>query len=423
MSTADQAAPPPSARAVGGDRVLVLNAGSSSLKYQLLQADSGTTEASGLIERIGETDAQASARHTAGAHTHEASVTAPDHDAAMRVMLDSFATHGPALAPGDLDAIGHRIVHGGDRFSSPVLIDDAVLDAVADLAPLAPLHNPANLAGIRAAQRAFPGVAQVGVFDTAFHQTLPPHAFTYAVPRTWREQHRVRRYGFHGTSHAFVSRRTATLLGRSPADANVIVLHLGNGASAAAVQGGRCIDTSMGLTPLEGLVMGTRPGDLDPALAFYLSTQGVSIEDFDRALNKSSGLLGLTGSNDFRAVLAALDAGDADARLALDVVSYRIAKYVGAYAVALGRLDALAFTAGIGEHSPRLRAEVCDRLGLLGIRLDLARNDAGAAERVISSDDSLVPVWVVPTAEELEIARQTMAVLRRLRGLRGGDGR
>ncbi|HOA58268.1 MAG TPA: acetate kinase [Dermatophilaceae bacterium] len=392
--------------------VLVLNAGSSSLKYQLLDADSGTVSASGVVERIGEPDAKAVARHTVSGEATTRDVDAPDHHAAMRVVLDAFATDGPPLRPQDLYAVGHRVVHGGDLFRSPAVVDDAVIDAIQDLVPLAPLHNPGNLAGIRAARAAFPTTPQVAVFDTAFHQTLPPHAFTYAVPREWRERHRVRRYGFHGTSHAFVSRRLATLLGRDVSETNVVVLHLGNGASAAAVAGGACIDTSMGLSPLEGLVMGTRPGDLDPALPSHLAREGVPIEDYDRALNAGSGLRGLTGTNDFREVERLIEAGDPDAALALDIVTYRIAKYVGSYAVALGRLDGIAFTAGIGEHSPRLRAEVLARLGMLGIRVDPDRNSGGPAERVVTSDDSAVPAWVVPTNEELEIARQTLAVLR-----------
>ncbi|HRW17247.1 MAG TPA: acetate kinase [Dermatophilaceae bacterium] len=390
--------------------VLVVNAGSSSLKYQLVDPGNGAVHAVGLIERIGEAGTKAAARHTvSGAGAVERAVDAPDHESAMRVVLDFFDTLGPAL--DDVVAVGHRVVHGGERFSAPALVTDEVLDAIADLVPLAPLHNPGNLAGIRAAQAALPGVPQVAVFDTAFHQTLPPHAFTYAVPREWREQHRVRRYGFHGTSHQYVSRRVAALLDRPLEQVNTIVLHLGNGASAAAVQGGRSIDTSMGLTPLEGLVMGTRPGDLDPALAFHMSREGVSIEDYDRALNKGSGLLGLTGTNDFREVMAQVDAGVPEAALALRIVAYRLAKYVGAYAVAVGRLDAIAFTAGIGEHSPRLRAEVVGQLGILGARIDLSRNETGSGERVVSTDDSAVSVLVVPTDEELEIARQTLAVL------------
>lgn len=397
---------------MSGSHVLVVNAGSSSLKYQLLQPDSGSAAASGLIERIGESQTMAVARHTGSGQTHTQAVDCPDHAAALQLVLDAFAGHGPDLGAVGLRAVGHRVVHGGDRFRAPVVIDDTVLAAIEQLVPLAPLHNPGNLAGIRAARRAFPSVAHVAVFDTAFHQSLPDYAYTYAVPKDWRERHQVRRYGFHGTSHAYVSRRAAQLLGRSESDTNVVVLHLGNGASAAAVQGGRSIDTSMGLTPLEGLVMGTRPGDLDPALAFHMTRRGLSIQEYDQALNTASGLKGMTGTNDFREVTVRLDAGDPDARLAVDVVTYRLAKYVGAYAVALGRLDGIVFTAGIGEHSAVLRAGVCRRLGLLGVRIDPHRNESGTGERFVSADDSAIAVLVVPTNEELEIARQAVAALR-----------
>ncbi len=400
--------------------VLVVNAGSSSLKYQVVDPDSGQVAAHGLIERIGErigqtgtgADPAARARHTVGQDSWEQSVAAPDHASAIQLLLDTLTRHAPGLTQESIRAVGHRVVHGGDRFSAPTILDDEVIAAIEALVPLAPLHNPGNLAGIRAARRAFPRAPHVAVFDTAFHQSLPAHAYTYAVPPAWREQHHVRRYGFHGTSHAYVGRRVAALLGRPVSEVNTVVLHLGNGASATAVQGGRSIDTSMGLTPLEGLVMGTRPGDLDPALAFFMSRQGVSVTDYDRALNSASGLLGLTGSSDFREITDRYLAQDPQARLAVDVVAYRLAKYVGAYAVALGRLDAIAFTAGIGEHSALLRQAVVERLGLLGLRLDRDRNETGSGERIVSADDSASPVLVVPTNEELEIARQTLGVLR-----------
>lgn len=391
--------------------VLVVNAGSSSLKYQLVDPDSGRVAAHGLLERIGEPGAAARTRHTVGGNSWQRIDSIPDHASAMHLLLAQFADHGPPVVEAGLRAVGHRVVHGGDRFSAPTRVDDEVVEAIEALVPLAPLHNPGNLAGIQAARLAFPHATHVAVFDTAFHQSLPAAAYTYAVPRAWREEHHVRRYGFHGTSHAYVSRRVAEVLGRPLPEVNSVVLHLGNGASATAVQGGRSIDTSMGLTPLEGLVMGTRPGDLDPALAFFMSRHGVSVEAYDRALNTASGLLGLTGTNDFREIAARHAAGDPEATLAVDVVSYRLAKYVGAYAVALGRLDALAFTAGIGEHSPLLRAAAVDRLGVLGLTLDHQRNETGSGERIISGADSRAPVLVVPTNEELEIARQAVAVL------------
>ena len=283
------------------------------------------------------------------------------------------------------------MVHGGRRFTEPVLVSDEVVAALRTLAPLAPLHNPANVEGIVRAQVAFPGIPHVAVFDTGFHRTLPPEAYTYAVPPAWRDEHHVRRYGFHGSSYAWVARRTAALLGRDPADVRMVVLHLGNGASACAVDGGRSVETSMGLSPVEGLVMGTRSGDVDPALAGYLSrVAGLSAEDYDRALNRESGLLGLAGVSDFRTLEERRSAGDADAALAFDVTVHRLRKYVGAYAAVLGRLDALAFTGGIGERSPALRAAVVDGLGVLGLRLDPAANadGGGPAERLVSAPDS-----------------------------------
>jgi acetate kinase len=395
----------------GGARtVLVINAGSSSLKYQLIDTDSKVTLASGLIERIGE--AASPARHVAGDADHRRTASCPDHVAAFALLLESFEEHGPALSEVGLFAIGHRVVHGGAQFTSSVLITDEVVDEVRRLIPLAPLHNPGNLEGIEVARRVFGHLPQVAVFDTAFHQTMPPAAYTYAVPEEWREQHRIRRYGFHGTSHAYVSRRAAALLGRAPEDVNVIVLHLGNGVSLTAVEGGRSVETSMGVSPLEGLVMGTRSGDVDPALGAHLArTIGMTTEEYDHALNRQSGLVGLTGSGDFRELVAGLEAGDPRATLAFDVVVHRLVKYVGAYAAVLGRVDALAFTAGIGEHSPQLRAAVLERLGILGVELDADANADASGEALITTASSRVAAYVVPTAEELEIANQTAEVV------------
>ena len=389
----------------GTRRVLVVNAGSSSLKYQLVDPDTGVSDATGLVERIGLPAGRV--RHTcpSGTHTHE--TTVPDHVRAMELLRAAFAEHGPDLAEVELVAVGHRVVHGGADFSEPTVVTPAVLDAVRRLIPLAPLHNPGNLQGIEVARQVFPDVPQVAVFDTAFHQSMPPEASTYAVPRSWREQYRVRRYGFHGTSHAYVSRRVADLVGRPVEELATIVLHLGNGASATAVDGGRSVDTSMGLTPLEGLVMGTRPGDVDPGLPRHLAeVAGLAVEDYDRALSKESGLLGLTGSADMRDVARRMEEGDPDARLAFDVVVHRLLHYVGAYAAVLGRLDVIAFTAGIGEHSPLVRAAVVERLAGFGLRLDEAANEAAHTEALISTPESSVAVWVVPTNEEYEIARQ-----------------
>ncbi len=390
--------------------VLVINAGSSSLKYDLIDVGSAESLASGLVERIGEQTSLA--RHSVGGEDHRQEASLADHGAAFELVLAAFGEHGPDLAEVELLAVGHRVVHGGADFSEPTRIDDAVEATIERLIPLAPLHNPANLEGIRVARARFPDVPQVAVFDTAFHQTLPPHAYTYAVKRDWREGHRVRRYGFHGTSHSYVSRRAAELLGLAVEDANVIVLHLGNGASATAVAGGRSVDTSMGLSPLEGLVMGTRPGDLDPSLPAHLSRAGVSLEEYDHALNKESGVKGLAGTNDFREVEERAEAGDRDASLALDVVAHRLRKYIGAYAAVLGRVDAVAFTAGIGEHSPPVRAAALEGLTeLFGIELDEAANAAATSgEHRISTASSRVAVLVVPTEEELEIAREAAAV-------------
>jgi acetate kinase len=394
------------------DFVLVINAGSSSLKYSLVDGGSGESLAGGVVERIGE--AKGSLKHTGpnGETTKEKEVAT--HEDALRAVLDLFASEGPSLDDIELAAVGHRVVHGGQRFADPVLIDDELIKKVGDLVPLAPLHNPANLEGMEVALRLFPELPQVAVFDTAFHQTLPDYAYTYAVPQSWRDEHRVRRYGFHGTSHAFVSRAAAALLGREPDEVNLIVLHLGNGASATAVRAGRSVDTSMGMTPLEGLVMGTRSGDIDPALHAHLHRQvGWSLDEIDNVLNRESGLKGLAGQNDFRELEQMLEAGDAGARLAFEVYCYRIRKYVGGYYAALGTLDGIVFTAGVGQHSHRMRARVLDGLEALGIRLDPSRNEADSKEaRVVSAEDSPVAVLVVPTNEEWEIARQALALIR-----------
>jgi acetate kinase len=391
-------------------RVLVVNTGSSSIKYQLFEMDGQKVLASGLVERIGEAGSRLTHRPGDGEPLVIEDRVA-DHSEGFERVFQAFDTAGEPI--GDLTGIGHRVVHGGDRLTAPTLIDDAAIAAIADQAPLAPLHNPSNLLGIRIAMASFPKTPQVAVFDTAFHQTMPPRAWRYALPRDLAAELRIRRYGFHGTSHAHVSRKAAEHLGRPAAELNLITLHLGNGASAAAVAGGRCIDTSMGLTPLEGLVMGTRSGDLDPAVVFYLHREAeLSVDDVDDLLNKRSGMLGLAGANDMREVERRAAGGDQAAAEALDVYCYRIRKYVGAYAAALGRLDALVFTAGIGENSDGVRAGVCQGLEGLGITLNPHRNRARTTRpRTISPDDAPVAVLVVPTNEELEIAEQTLAVV------------
>ncbi|WP_213450382.1 acetate/propionate family kinase [Rhizomonospora bruguierae] len=364
--------------------VLVLNCGSSSLKYRLF--DGADTLAHGLVERIGEPGGDAA-----------------DHGAALGSVLSTLDLTG-------LAAVGHRVVHGGPDFSAPAVVDDAVVDAVRRLIPLAPLHNPANLAGIEVARRLLPNVPQVAVFDTAFHATMPEATATYAIDVEVARRLRVRKYGFHGTSHAYVSRCAATLLGRPPAEVNVITLHLGNGASACAVHGGRSIATTMGMTPLPGLVMGTRSGDIDPAVVFHLHrVGGMSIDEIDNLLNRDGGLRGLAGENDMRAVLRRRSEGDAAATLAFDVYCTRIKQYVGAYLALLGRLDAIAFTAGVGENAPVVRAAALAGLAGLGIAVDPDRN--ARAEPVISPPGSPVTVCVIPTDEEFEIAEQTRHAL------------
>lgn len=390
-------------------RVLVVNAGSSSVKYQLLDVHSAAVLASGLIEQIGEREGRA--RHTTGGADFSATRPIPDHAAAFALLAAAFADHGPDLETDPPVAVGHRVVHGGTRFQAATVIDDDVLATLHDLTPLAPLHNPANITGIRAAMASFPGVPHVAVFDTAFHRTLPPAAYTYAVPPDWRETYHVRRYGFHGTSHQYVSHRLAAILGRT--DVAVVVLHLGNGCSACAVLDGASVETSMGLTPLEGLVMGTRSGDVDPAIPFHLArTAGLTIDELDAALNKASGLKALAGENDFRTVAARAAAGEPDATAAIDVVVHRLVKYIGAYAAVMGRLDALVFTGGIGEHSAALRAAVLSRLTVFGVELDRAANDHPRGETRVTTDGSGVAAYVIPTNEELQIAREAMALLR-----------
>lgn len=409
--------------------VLVVNSGSSSFKYQLIDVETERTLASGLVERIG--DAMGAAEHrafTVGEAATAAGATEdtppieerwlieraiPDHTAGFRVMLDAFAEHGPSLEESAPIAVGHRVVHGGKRFFEPTIVTDLVKINIEDISELAPLHNPANLQGITAAQAAFPDVPHVAVFDTAFHQTIPAAAYTYAIDAELAAKHRVRRYGFHGTSHKFVSEAAAAYLDRPLGELKQIVFHLGNGASACAIDGGRSVDTSMGMTPLEGLVMGTRSGDIDPAVLFHLHRKaGLGFDELDTLLNRRSGLLGLSGTGDMRDVTDAAAEGDEAAQLALDVTIHRLRHYLGAYLAVLGGLDVVVFTAGVGENAPLIRAGAVQGLEGLGIILDEERNATRAPGiRVISTDDSPVTVLVVPTNEELEIARQTVAAL------------
>jgi acetate kinase len=367
-------------------RVLVVNCGSSSVKYQLF--DGSDTVAKGLIERVGESGGQA-----------------PDHPAALRRIMDEVDLSG-------LAAVGHRVVHGGTAFDRATIVDDEVVATIEQLVPLAPLHNPAALTGITVARKLLPGVPQVAVFDTAFHATIPAAGITYAIDTSLAQRWGIRRYGMHGTSHAYVARQTAELLGVTPAAANVITLHLGNGASACAVEGGRSVATSMGMAPQEGLVMGTRSGDLDPTVIFHLHrVAGLPIEEIETSLTRYAGLLGMTGDNDMRAVQQRRADGDPAATLAFDVYCRRIKEYVGAYLAVLGRVDAITFTAGVGENAPAVRAAALGGLTALGIAVDPERNEANA--RIISPDDSPIRVCVIPTDEELEIATQSRAALAR----------
>ncbi|MEJ7901782.1 MAG: acetate kinase [Thermomicrobiales bacterium] len=391
--------------------VLVVNAGSSSLKYQILDMVDESVLGGGLVERIGGDVGVATHTGPLGTSRLEAGITS--HTAGFDAVLEACAEHGPDLEATPPHAVGHRVVQGGARFRGPVLIDDAVEAAIEELSPLAPLHNPPNLLGIRAARTVFPGVPQVAVFDTAFHQTMPPEAYTYAIDSALAETHGIRRYGFHGTSHKYVSEQAAAFLGQPLDQVNTIVLHIGNGVSACAVRGGVSIDTSMGMTPLEGLVMGTRSGDLDPAILIHLHRQGgLDIDALDELLNRRSGLLGLSGSSDMRDVEAGAAQENIRASLALATYCYRLRHYVGAYYAQLGRVDAIAFTAGVGENSARVRAQTLAGLERLGIAIDAQRNgESGDGIRTISADGPAVKVLIVPTNEELEIARQTLAAI------------
>jgi acetate kinase len=368
--------------------ILVLNSGSSSLKYRLVDLDAAAASSpGGLVEKIGEADGVA------------------DHGAALRTAAAELDLENVPLR-----AVGHRVVHGGTRFRAPMVIDDDVVAAIESLIPLAPLHNPANLAGIEVARAMRPDVPHVAVFDTAFHATLPDAAATYALDHRVADEHNIRRYGFHGTSHRYVAHRAAALLGRPISELNIIVLHLGNGASATAVHSGRSVDTSMGFTPTEGLVMGTRTGDLDPGILAYLARKGYDADRIDQLVQRRGGLAGLCGDNDMRAVLARRDNGDAAAALAFDVYCHRIRKYIGAYHAVLGRLDAIVFTAGVGENSAPVRMTSLDGLAGWGIEVDAARNE-GRGLRVISPERARVAVCVVPTDEERAIAEETEQLL------------
>lgn len=400
-------------------KILVLNSGSSSLKFQLFDLPDLSVIASGLIEQIG--SEHSSVRLTffdsAGAgHVIKKNMVVAEHGQAIAIMSELLRESGAMINVRELAGIGHRVVHGGESFHEPSLIDEKVIEAIEELVPLAPLHNPANLTGIRVAMEHASIVPQVAVFDTAFHQSIPEHGYLYALPYTLYEQYKVRRYGFHGTSHGYVARLAAEYLKMPLTELNIISLHLGNGASAAAIQGGQCIDTSMGLTPLEGLVMGTRSGDLDPAILFYLAREtGMTIDELDDMLNTQSGLKGICGENDMRTITDLAEQGNPQARLALAMFCYRLKKYIGAYIAALGGVDCLVFTGGIGENSAIVRKMSCQGLERLGIGLDLGKNEfRQEGILAVQGADSPVKILVVPTDEELEIATQTLQVLQNL---------
>ncbi|MFF0544711.1 acetate kinase [Nocardia thailandica] len=393
------------------DVVLVLNCGSSSLKYQLLHAESARVLASGLVERIGEPEGRVV--FEAGEHTVEHTGPIPDHRAGLRAAFDLVRANGLDPATLGIAAVGHRVVHGGEVFYRPTLVTDDVLRTISDLSVLAPLHNPANVIGIESAEQLLPGVPQVAVFDTAFFHGLPAAARTYALDAKVAAAHGIRKYGFHGTSHEYVSGRVAEFLGRDPNTLNQIVFHLGNGASASAIRGGTPIDTSMGLTPLEGLVMGTRPGDIDPGIVPHLvRVAGLDPDDVETLLNRNSGLKGLSGVNDFRELGRLIGDGDAAAKLAYDVYIHRLRRYLGAYMIELGGVDTITFTAGVGENSVEVRADALAGLERFGIAVDPARNAVRAREpRVISPEGAEVTVLVVPTNEELAIARAAFGLV------------
>ena len=395
-------------------KVLVINCGSSSLKYQLIDAQTEKALAVGLCERIG---IDGRLNHTpAGGEKVVINKDMPDHEVAVQMVLDELTDekYGVISDLKEIDAIGHRVVHGGEKFASSVVINDEVMAAIEECNPLAPLHNPANLIGIRACQAIMPGVPNVAGVDTAFQQTMGPTAFMYGLPYECYEKYKVRRYGFHGTSHSFVSKRAIALAGLDPENSKVIVCHLGNGASVSAVKNGKSVDTSMGLTPLEGLVMGTRSGDIDPAIIEYLAhAMNKSLEEVMKILNKESGVYGLSGvSSDFRDLEKAADEGNKKAQLAQDVFGYRVAKYIGAYTAAMNGVDAIAFTAGLGENNGIMREYVCSFLGYLGVEIDKEKNSVRGEETIVSTPNSKVKVLVVPTNEELAIARETMELVK-----------
>lgn len=397
-------------------KVLVINCGSSSLKFQLIDSDSEAVLAKGLCERIG-IEGSLLAYTPAGGEKEITESPMPDHNKAVSMVLDALCNDktGVVKALSEIDAVGHRVVHGGEKFSASCLIDEGVKEAIRACSDLAPLHNPANLIGIDACEKLMPGVPQVAVFDTAFHQTMPEKAYMYGLPYEYYTKYGVRRYGFHGTSHSFVSKRCAEILNKDVKDLKIIVAHLGNGASISAVKNGECVDTSMGLTPLEGIIMGTRSGDIDPAIVEYIANkENLSLAEVMNVLNKKSGVLGLSGgvSSDFRDLEAGVKSGDSNCIRAMETYCLKVAKYIGAYAASMNGVDAICFTAGVGENGPMVREKVCAYLGFMGVELDPEANLVRGDEKIISTTTSKVTVLNVPTNEELAIARDTVALTK-----------
>ena len=396
----------------GGTTILVLNCGSSSLKYEVFRMPGRESLGKGLVERIGE--AGSFLQQTSPKGTIRVEESMPDHGCAMtrlaRALVDPAS--GILADMGEIEAVGHRVVHGGEQFSSSVVIDDQVMKAIEANIELAPLHNPANLTGIREAMKLLPGKPNIAVFDTSFHQTMPPAAYLYGLPRELYDKYKIRRYGFHGTSHRYVAARALQLMKRDAENTNLITCHLGNGASITAIENGRSIDTSMGFTPLEGLVMGTRCGDIDPAILGFLEERGYSAKDLSSLVNKKSGLLGLSRiSNDLRDLEGAVDLGNMDAVEALEVYAHRVRKYIGAYSAELFKVDGLVFTGGIGQHGVRMRERICHRLENIGIVMDYAKNEAnGHKEGIVSTPYSPATILVIPTNEELQIAVDVVAI-------------
>lgn len=398
-------------------KILVINSGSSSIKYQLFEMDKKVALTTGLVERIGLEGSRIKHKMFRNGATAEVIREVPikNHQQGLERVAELLMDPevGVIESPAEITAVGHRTVHGGEQFNRTTIITDEVVAKMHELIPLAPLHNPPNLEGIEVARQIFPDATQVAVFDTAFHHTMPAAAYRYAIPNNYYTDYGIRAYGFHGTSHLYVSKAAAEYLGKPVAETNVITAHLGNGCSITAVQGGHSIDTSMGFSPLPGLMMGTRSGDIDPAIIYYLGTKlNMPLAEIDKMLNKQSGLVGISGNSDLRDIESRQASGDAQAQLALDMYTYRIKKYIGAYSAVLGRVDALVFTAGVGENSAYVRWHSCAGLENLGIKLDAAQNELRSSQILdISAADSRVKVLVVPTNEELEIANQTLAVI------------